>query len=116
MTIAVDFDGTLTMENLWPHIGTARKSLISWLIEARKSGHKVILWTCRDEQNLKNAIEWCSYYGLEFDAVNDNTEEHKGEYGGNPRKIFADVYIDDKALDPYTFYRLQELSGIYENK
>ena len=34
--------------------------------------------------------------GLEFDAVNDNLEEMKQIYGNNPRKIYADWYIDDK--------------------
>jgi hypothetical protein len=32
---------------------------------------------------------------LSPDAVNDNIEELKREFGNNPRKVFANVYIDD---------------------
>lgn len=46
---------------------------------------------------------YCRCYGLEFDAVNDNTEELKRAYGTNPRKIGADYYIDDKAMPPDLF-------------
>ena len=49
------------------------------------------------------AVEFCRCYGLEFDAVNDNTEELKRAYGTNPRKIGADYYIDDKAMPPDLF-------------
>ena len=52
---------------------------------------------------LTRAVEFCRCYGLEFDAVNDNTEELKRAYGTNPRKIGADYYIDDKALPPDLF-------------
>lgn len=35
-----------------------------------------------------------------FDAVNDNLDEIKMRYGSNARKIFADIYIDDRACVP----------------
>lgn len=31
--------------------------------------------------------------------MNDNLQELKDEFGNNPRKISADVYIDDKAVN-----------------
>ena len=94
--IAVDFDGTLC-ENTWPGIGDPNMELIKHLIWVRKSGAKLILWTCRSEERLEAAIEWCKQYGLEFDAVNDNLPEIVKSFGDNTRKIFANVYIDDRA-------------------
>ena len=91
---AVDFDGTLCSK-MWPIIGSPNLALISDLILARELGDKVILWTMREGQLLEEAVEWCMEYGLEFDAVNDNLPEQQEVYGNNPRKIYADVYIDD---------------------
>lgn len=93
-TYAVDFDGTLC-ENAYPEIGAPNLPLIDKLISRRRLGAKIILWTCREGEMLTRAVE--------FDAVNDNTEELKRAYGTNPRKIGADYYIDDKAMLPDLF-------------
>lgn len=95
---AVDFDGTLC-ESVWPGIGAPNIALINHLINRRLQGNKIILWTCREGERLQEAVEWCKGYGLEFDAVNDNLQELKDEFGNNPRKIYADCYIDDKAAN-----------------
>lgn len=95
---AVDFDGTLC-ESKWPGIGAPNKKLIQHLVQRRTEGAKVILWTCRVEEHLKEAVDWCSKFGLEFDAVNDNLPENVEKYGNNPRKVYATCYIDDLAVD-----------------
>ena len=92
--ISVDFDGTLC-ENKYPNIGLPNKRLISYLINCRKCGIKVILNTMREGELLEQALDFCQKYGLEFDAVNDNLEEEIAFYGNNPRKIYADWYVDD---------------------
>ena len=96
-TFAVDFDGTLC-ENEWPDIGKPRHDIINWIKELQSRGHKLILWTCREDMLLVDALVWCADFGIFFDAVNDNLEEHKREFGGNSRKILADYYIDDKSI------------------
>lgn len=97
--IAVDFDGTLC-ENRWPYIGTPHYDLIDWIKQLREHGHRIILWTCREGMPLVDAIVWCADHGLFFDAVNDNLEDHKRQFGGNSRKILADFYVDDKSIYP----------------
>lgn len=94
MIYAVDFDGTLC-ESKWPGIGEPNWELIEWAIKKRQNGDKLILWTMREGQNLNEALEWCNSKGLYFDAVNDNLVELQEAYKNNPRKIYADVYIDD---------------------
>lgn len=109
--IALDFDGTLCHGNLFPRIGKPRTWMIEKAIEWRKRGHKVILWTCREDvlptdyspywpvgNYLTDAIEWCKEQGLEFDAHNQNIEELVNPKAKLSRKILADVYIDDKSI------------------
>ena len=95
---AVDFDGTLC-ESVFPGIGEPNIALITHLIKRRKQGNKIILWTCRVGERLQEAVDWCRGYGLEFDAVNENLPEMVEKWGGDTRKILADVYIDDKAVN-----------------
>ena len=93
--IAVDFDGTLCT-NKFPYIGEELPGIIEDLKNLRQMGNKLILWTCRRDELLQVAIEWCSKRGLEFDAVNDNIPENILEFGGNTKKVFAHYYLDDR--------------------
>ncbi len=91
---STDFDGTLC-ENKWPDIGKPNTRLIWYLIAAKSNGHKIILNTMREGEMLDKAVDWCKLHGLEFDAINDNLQVMKDFYGNNPRKIYADYYLDD---------------------
>ena len=90
--IAVDFDGTLC-ENNWPGIGAPNEELIEYLRNRKKDGDKLILWTCRVEDMLQKAVEWCKERNLVFDAVNENLPEIIENFGSDTRKIFANEYI-----------------------
>lgn len=94
---AVDFDGTLCT-SAYPRIGEPNLALIDYLLKKQAMGDKIILWTCRCGERLKEAVEWCLALGLEFDAVNENLPEIVAHWGSDCRKIAADVYIDDKAI------------------
>lgn len=111
MIYAVDFDGTLC-KSIWPEIGEPNEPLIKALIEKRESGHKLILWTCREGQRLYEAVRWCHLQGLDFDTVNENIKESVEKYGADSRKVHADVYIDDKSKDPIYALQLHELEKI----
>lgn len=96
---AVDFDGTLAIGE-YGNKQVPNISLMGYLIQERKRGNKVILWTCRTGEHLEDAVRFCNEYGLEFDAVNKNLPEIIADYGGDTRKVFADYYIDDRNLSP----------------
>ncbi len=95
--IAVDFDGTLC-ESEFPKIGAPKADVIRELKERQKHGDSVILWTCREGTLLRAAVRWCTNHGLRFDAINENLPERIKKYGGDPRKIYADEYWDDRAV------------------
>lgn len=99
MIIAVDFDGTLC-SSCYPEIGQPNTGLIDSLRERRAIGDKLILWTCREGEQLMAALRWCHGFGLSFDAVNDNIPETVERWGNNSRKITADIYIDDRSEKP----------------
>lgn len=94
--IAVDFDGTLC-EDKWPEIGVPNTALIDYIKERQAAGDKLILWTCRCGETLKNAVKWSAEHGIIFDAVNENLPEVLERMGGSDsRKIYANEYIDDQ--------------------
>ena len=101
MTIAVDFDGTLADTDA-TNIYSPNTKLINCLIARKEKGDKVILWTCREGSRLDQAVKWCKNQGLEFDAVNDNLPGLK-LFGMNPRKVAADLYIDDMMVNKEEF-------------
>lgn len=101
MIIAVDFDGTLC-SNAWPEIGEPNVPMIEFLKQRRKQGDKLILWTMREGRKLLDAVNWCIDHGLIFDAANDNLRSQKAEYGNNPRKVYADWYIDDHNAEHFS--------------
>lgn len=94
---AVDFDGTLSYGE-WPNVGPANVELVEFLRHRKRIGDKLILWTCREGDDLQRAIDFCIDNGLDFDAVNDNLPEVIQKYGVNSRKISCDYYIDDRAV------------------
>lgn len=95
--IAVDFDGTI-VENVFPDVGIPVPGAIKWMKKWISEGHRVILWTCRNdigegENYLSEAVKYCQDNGVEFFQVNTNPQT----WTQSP-KIYANVYIDDKAI------------------
>ena len=97
MTIAVDFDGTI-VENKYPQIGELQSGAQVTLQRLHREGHKIIIWTCRSGERLVEAVNFLLWHGIPFDQVNDNLRENIEQYGGNSRKVCADIYIDDRNL------------------
>ena len=97
MIIAVDFDGVIIPAGCWPGVGEVNTALIEWLKELREAGNKLILWTNRVDEALDLAVSLCAEHGLYFFAENDNLPEITEYFGSNSRKVYANVYIDDRA-------------------
>lgn len=118
--IAVDFDGTL-VDDKFPSIGRKNAMLFGLCEVWKMAGARLILWTCRHGEALEKAIQFCNDNGLEFDAYNENIPEVQAIFGTDTRKVYADVYIDDKAVMPETYIqsitrRLQDAPRKYNNQ
>lgn len=101
LKVAVDFDGTIA-EFLFPEIGPVVPGAVFWCQRFVELGARLILWTCRaDGQNqpagdvLTKAADFCKSIGIELEAVNENIDPI---FFPPPRKVHADVYIDDAAF------------------
>lgn len=96
MIIAVDFDGTI-VQHKYPKIGKEIPFAIKTLKLLQQKGHKLILWTYRSGKELNEAVKYCEEKGLIFHAVNNDFdgEEFDNTYS---RKIYADIYIDDRNI------------------
>lgn len=96
MIVAVDYDGTLETH------GKLNQPLIDALRDVQRSGNTVILWTCREGQSLQSALNALMRVGFRPQYVNCNTPEAVRRMGRDSRKIYADVYIDDKGVPAWT--------------
>lgn len=110
LIIAVDFDDTLAkVGEKYPEIGEPTYLLATLIAYRRifKEHLQIILWTCREDEYLDQAIEYCKKHGLTFDAVN---EEAPATLKWKPkgRKPFAHIYIDDRNM----LFRDDETSGV----
>ena len=98
MIIAVDFDGTIVTHD-YPRIGKPIPFAIDTLKKLQADGHQLILWSVREGELLQEAVDYCQQKGLEFYAVNASfPEERQLSTADTPRKIIADLYIDDRNL------------------
>ena len=96
MVIAVDFDGTI-VEHDYPKIGKPIPFALDVLKKLQQEEHHtLLLWTVREGKLLDEAVDYCAKNGFEFYAVNKNYPEE--EDGDSPRKLIADIYIDDKNI------------------
>lgn len=101
--VAVDFDGTIVTHQ-FPAIGEEIPGAFRVLRRLQKHGHKIILWTCRedDDQNpyLLQAVNFLSEHGIKLRSVNENLPDDEFR---NPvhlrRKVFANVYLDDRNIN-----------------
>ena len=83
--IAIDFDGTIT--------GKIRLDAVK-VIKKLQTVYTCVLWTCRKNGDLLEAINLLKSNGIEFDYVNRSPYPERGS-----NKIYADVYIDDKNIN-----------------
>ena len=96
MIIAVDFDGTI-VEHRFPKLGTEIPHAFKILKRLKTEGHILILWTYRSGEELNEAVKYCKRNGLEFHAINNNSIDEYCDFTYS-RKIYADLYIDDRNL------------------
>ena len=61
--IGVDFDGTLSFGK-WPECGPANVGLLDFLKKRKADGDKLILWTCREGEELETQFSGVVFRGL----------------------------------------------------
>ena len=90
--IAIDFDGTITKENLYPDIGEFRENAVE-CIKKLQEHNNCFLFTCRQGKALMNAVQSLLDKGVCIDLF--SPYDFDVAFG---RKPIADYYIDDRAM------------------
>lgn len=112
--VAVDFDGTLCAD-AFPEVGAPNRAVIDYVKRLAADGSKIILYTSRENGTRKlldEAVAFCKAQEIPLYAVNENPgNPHAAKIGLKPsdgRKVYADLYIDDKAINPVEIERTAE--------
>lgn len=112
--VAVDFDGTLCAD-AFPEVGAPNWAVIAYVKWLAAEGSKIILHTSRENGTRKlldEAVAFCEEQEIPLYAVNENPgNPHAAKIGLKPsdgRKVYADLYIDDKAINPAEIERTAE--------
>jgi hypothetical protein len=102
MLLAFDFDDTI-VHTEWPHIKDMRKdkdgySAKECINELFDDGHQIIIWTCREGIYAEEAEKFLKQLEIKYHRFNKNCPERIAFFNSDPRKIGADLYIDDKGI------------------
>jgi hypothetical protein len=95
--IIIDFDGTIATLN-YPNLGNVKNHAVRVIQRIKDNGGKIAIWTCRCDDDERKVKEFLDKHEIPYDKFNEPFDEMNIMFGGNPRKIYGDVYIDDKEL------------------
>lgn len=115
MIIAIDFDGTIVRSD-YPNIIGPQPYAADVINALHENGNYIIIWTCRTGEILLEAINWLLEHDIRFNRINDHNPENLSLYGDGGKKIYADVYIDDKNLGGFPGWKEVEKMLLSENK
>jgi predicted mannosyl-3-phosphoglycerate phosphatase (HAD superfamily) len=94
--IAIDFDGTI-VEEMFPEIGDIKPHAVRVIKRIKESGRRIAIWTSRDESFYERVKDCLKVNGIPYDAFNEPFPEMKKQYKADSPKIYASLYIDDRA-------------------
>lgn len=94
--VALDFDGTIAVTK-FPEIIGLNGNVAEFSQDLKDNGIYVILWTCRNNETLEEAIQFCKENNVHFDIANEHCPAYM-EFFNNKHspKVHANIYIDDK--------------------
>ena len=96
-TISIDYDDTIVYQD-FPNSGTIKPNAKEVINRLYDEGHHILIWTCRAFDKVKTAKNYLIECGVRFHLINENLPSNIEQYGGDTRKMSADIYIDDRQL------------------
>lgn len=98
MIVAIDFDGTI-VEDRYPEIGKLIDGAREVINKLYDEGYEIIIWSCRARVGKARAIEFLAKNGIKYHRFNESSPANLKQYNNvDTRKVYADLYIDDKGL------------------
>lgn len=98
--IAIDWDGTIVEDGAYPDAGIFKPHVVKVLKRIWDECGEIVIWTCRNgDEQIATIEKKLASVGIFDYKINQPFDHFTNIYGGdNARKIFADVYIDDRAI------------------
>lgn len=94
---AIDFDNTIAYD-AHPNIGELISGAKECITKIKELGGEICIWTCRTGEQELMVKEFLDKNNIPYDKINESFDESVEQYGGDSRKVFADIYIDDRTL------------------
>jgi hydroxymethylpyrimidine pyrophosphatase-like HAD family hydrolase len=94
--VCIDLDGTIAHYDEWKgetHFGKPIDGVVEALTKLKENNCLLIIYTTRADKTLIKLF--LDTNNIPFDFINENPNQPTNAIGGKP---FADVYIDDKAI------------------
>jgi hydroxymethylpyrimidine pyrophosphatase-like HAD family hydrolase len=112
LIVAVDFDDTLY--DFW-NTGESYEQVRQLVRDLHKANCYIIIWT--GNQNTEFVINFLKENNIPYDSINDEAPVSKKVLGDNiPRKVYANVYVDDRAGLNHIYNDLRRLLTNLEPK
>lgn len=89
--IACDYDDTISP---WKLEGFDPTRVINVLKTAKETGAYIVIFTACKEDRYQEIIDYCKGHGIDVDSINATPIDLP--YGNNS-KIYANIFIDDRA-------------------
>lgn len=104
-TLAVDFDGVIA-SHVYPGVGELyepAKEIVNRLYETGR--FYIIIWSTRAGSDLDEMVKFLADNGIKYHAINENNPAFIEALKGSPepRKIYYEMVIDDRALPWFDF-------------
>lgn len=97
--ICIDFDDTIVETNKDFSINKLRENAKEVINKWYMLGAYIIIWTCRTDETQLTAELFLKENGILYDKINEQSVYTSIEWPGNSRKVYGDIYIDDKDPD-----------------
>lgn len=113
LIVAVDFDDTLFD---YHQRGKSYINVINLIRDLKSIGCTIIIWSGNDNKFIE---DYCLKLDISFDYINRDSDQiinNLYRIKPSPRKIYANVYIDDRAGLQQTYQELSLLVNEIKNK
>jgi len=108
LIVAVDFDDTLYD---FHKVGNSYEQVKQLVKDLREIGCYIIIWTGNQDNWL--IVNYLAEHNIPYDSINNEAPISKKLLGDKiPRKVYANVYIDDRAG---LFQVYNDLTKLVEN-
>lgn len=99
--LAIDFDGTV-VEHDYPRIGKLKPNAKLVINNLHRLGFTIIIWSVRVDVKERDVQRFLKDNEIKYDGINQNnifySKLFSKEFDCEPRKIYADLYIDDRGI------------------